>query len=143
MIPKTLTVLAAAAVLAGPAAAADTGALTVTFQGLTAQKGAILLSLVSSEAAYDDKAPAAGQAMVAVNAATAEAAFAGLAPGRYAIRAFHDVNGDGKMGANPFGMPTEPYGFSNNAKAMMGPPKWADAAFEVTAGQNTHTITLD
>ena len=77
------------------------------------------------------------------NVVAAQADFTGLAPGRYAVKAFHDVNGDGKMAANPFGVPTEPYAFSNNAKGMMGPPKWTDAAFEVTAGQNTHVITLN
>ena len=69
--------------------------------------------------------------------------FKDLAPGRYAIKAFHDVNGDGKMATNPFGMPTEPFAFSNNAHGNMGPAKWADAAFEVKAGANTQTIDID
>ena len=69
--------------------------------------------------------------------------FTGLVPGRYAIKAFHDVNGDGKMGSNPFGMPTEPFAFSNNAHGVMGPAKWDAAAFEVKAGDNSHTIAID
>ena len=46
------------------------------------------------------------------------------------------------MAVNPFGVPAEPYGFSRDAAGAMGPPVWADAAFEVTAGANTQTITL-
>ena len=124
-------------------AAEPAGELTVTFQGLKAKTGAVMMSLVSSEDAYADKAPVTAQAMAPVSGDTASTTFKGLAPGRYAIKAFHDVDGDGKMDANPFGMPTEPFAFSNNAHGNMGPAKWADAAFEVKAGANTQTIDID
>ena len=101
------------------------------------------ISLAASEEAYADKAPPAGQAMAPVSGGAASTTFKGLAPGRYAIKAFHDVNGDGKMGTNPFGMPTEPFAFSKNAHGNMGPAKWADASFEVKAGANTQTIDID
>ena len=135
-----LTTFVAALTFAASAQAAD---LTVTFQNLKAKTGAVMLSLVASEDAYADKAPATGQAMAQVSGDTAVAGFKGLAPGRYAIKAFHDVNGDGKMATNPFGMPTEPFAFSNNAHGNMGPARWADAAFEVKAGANTQTIDID
>ena len=139
-----LTTLVAALALATAAQSAEpTGELTVTFQNLKAKSGAIMLSLTASEDAYADKAPATAQAMVPASGDTASTTLKGLAPGRYAIKAFHDVNGDGKMGANPFGMPTEPFAFSNNAHGNMGPAKWADASFEVKAGANTQTIDID
>lgn len=125
------------------AAEAPTGTLTVTFEGIKTKTGAVMLSLAGSPEAYDDKAPAAGQSMVPATSSAVTATFTGLAPGRYAIKAFHDVNGDGKMAANPFGMPTEPFAFSNNAHGVMGPAKWADASFEVKAGANTQTISID
>ena len=139
-----LTAAIAALVFATAAQAAEpTGELTVTFQSLKTKTGAVMLSLASSEAAYDDKAPITAQAMAPVSGETAVAAFKGLAPGRYAIKAFHDVNGDGKMAMNPFGMPTEPFAFSNNAHGNMGPAKWAEASFEVKTGANTQTIDID
>lgn len=128
---------------AARAQAAPTGTLTVTFEGVKTRTGAVMLSLAGSPEAYDDKAPPAGQAMVPATGATVTATFTGLAPGRYAIKAFHDVNGDGKMGANPFGMPTEPFAFSNNAHGVMGPAKWPDASFELKAGANAQTISID
>jgi len=148
---KCLPILAAAFVLGFAAAAAQAGAahaaepasLTVTFKGLQQKTGAILFAVVNSEAAYDDKAPNVAQGMLKVSGDTATQTFTGLAPGRYAIKAFHDVDGDGKMAANPFGVPTEPFAFSNNAAIAMGPPKWEAAAFEVKAGANTHTIDID
>ncbi|MBV9841985.1 MAG: DUF2141 domain-containing protein [Sphingomonadaceae bacterium] len=51
-------------------------------------------------------------------------------PGRYAIQAFHDRNGNGKVDRNFLGIPTEPVGFSNDAPLHMGPPKFAVAAFD-------------
>lgn len=131
---------------AGPTparAAEETGVLTVTFQGLKTRTGAVMLSLACSEAAYGGKAPASAQAMIPVAGAAVVASFKGLAPGRCAISSFHDVNSDGKMGANPFGIPTEPFAFSNNAHGAMGPAAWADANFEVKAGDNTQTIDID
>ena len=69
-------------------------------------------------------------------------AFADLEPGAYGIKMYHDINDDGDMNANPFGMPTEPYAFSNNAKGRFGPAKWADASFTVSSDGATQTITL-
>jgi uncharacterized protein (DUF2141 family) len=34
-----------------------------------------------------------------------------------------------------FGPPSEPYGFSNNARGFMAPAKFEDAAFELKPGQ--------
>ena len=137
----SLAILAAAP--ASWAADAADGVLVVTFHGLKAGGGAIMASLAAGPEAYDGKAPAAAQGMVQVQGDTVTITFGGLAPGRYAVRAFHDVNGDGKLGTNPFGVPTEPYAFSNNAHAAMGPPPWTAAAFEVKAGQNVQTIDID
>ncbi len=51
------------------------------------------------------------------------------------------MNGNGKMDTNPFGMPVEPYAFSNNAVGNMGPAKWDRARFEVS-GQTLQTLNL-
>ncbi len=125
------------------AAEAPTGTLTVIFEGVKTKSGAVMLSLAGSPEAYDDKAPTSGQAMVPATSDVVSTTFKGLAPGRYGIKAFHDVDGDGKMGVNPFGMPTEPFAFSNNAHGVMGPAKWEAASFDVKAGDNTQTIEID
>ena len=48
---------------------------------------------------------------------------------RYAVAAFQDENGDGILNSNVVGMPTENYGFSNDARGLFGPPDFDDAAF--------------
>ena len=142
-LPIVLGLILSVATLAPGARAADVTSLSVTFKGLKATTGAILFTVVNSEDAYNDKAPVVTQAVLPATADTVTHVMPGLAPGVYAIKAFHDVNGDGKMNANPFGIPTEPFAFSNNAAASMGPAKWAEARFEVKAGANTQTIDID
>ena len=54
-----------------------------------------------------------------------------LPAGQYAVGIFHDVNLNNKMDNNFLGLPKEQYGFSNNARALFGPPSYEDAAFEL------------
>lgn len=61
---------------------------------------------------------------------TVTGVFANLPPGRYAIVAYHDEDGDGKLKLR-FGMfPSEGYGLSNNP-SVSGPPAFNDAAFDL------------
>ena len=92
-------------------------------------------------ALYGSAAGFAGTAlasqMVPMRAGTAQLVFPGLAPGRYAVRVFADENGNGKLDTNLFGMPTERYGFSNDAKGNLGPPEFDAAAIGVDADLQT------
>ncbi|HWI86406.1 MAG TPA: DUF2141 domain-containing protein [Sphingomonas sp.] len=54
----------------------------------------------------------------------------GVPPGRYAVQAFHDANGDGKLGTGWFGIPNEGIGFSNDAMAHLTRPRFSKAAFD-------------
>jgi uncharacterized protein (DUF2141 family) len=116
--------------------------LTIRFEGIETLKGQIMLSVVDSAAAHDQNGAPVRVAAVPVEGTSVIASFEGLAPGDYAVKAFHDIDGDGKMGTNPFGMPIEPYAFSNNAKVQGGPPRWEAARFAVAAGANTIRITI-
>ena len=64
---------------------------------------------------------------------TAQLVFVGLPPGRYAIKSFADENGNGRLDTNLVGLPTERYGFSNDAKGRMGPPAFDAAAVTLDA----------
>lgn len=134
-------VLTAAFVMVRPSAAQD---LAVTFEGIKTPTGAIMVALFDSEAAFDgaDGRPLRSVAIPATGARV-QTLFKDLPAGRYGIKSFHDVDGDGKMATNPFGMPTEPFAFSNRATIMMGPPKWAAAAFSVDAPTTTHVMAID
>ena len=57
--------------------------------------------------------------------------FPDVMPGTYAIKVFHDTNGNGALDTNIVGMPKEPYGFSNDAMGTFGPPDFGQASFKV------------
>ncbi|MFD1551343.1 hypothetical protein DNU06_14235 [Putridiphycobacter roseus] len=52
-----------------------------------------------------------------------------LASGLYSISYFHDENSNLKMDSDKYGRPTEGYGFSNNAKALMKAPDFKETIF--------------
>jgi uncharacterized protein (DUF2141 family) len=69
--------------------------------------------------------------------------FGDLAPGSYAVSVIHDANDNGDIDLNMFGIPTEGYGFSNGARATLGPPSFDAAAVRVGATVPTRIeITL-
>lgn len=149
LVLTSLLAAAALPVWGTEACAADTPAapqapatLEVRFVGIETPAGAILMSMFDSAAAYDGDGAAVRVGMADVEGDTAVARFAGLAPGDYAIKAFHDIDGDMTMATNPFGMPIEPFAFSNDAKAEGGPASWDAARFTVRAGANSVTITI-
>ena len=47
----------------------------------------------------------------------------------YALAVIHDENMNGKLDTNRLGMPTEGYGFSNDAKAFLRAPSFSAASF--------------
>ena len=57
-----------------------------------------------------------------------------LEESNYAIAIFHDKNSNNKFDTF-FSIPKEKFGFSNNARVFLGPPKFEDASFFV--GQNS------
>ena len=141
MIRFASAALVAALLVSAPALAETAAPTTITLDFDTAATtGKVMVVLYNSEAAYSGGAPVA-QAMVDVGAGQHSATFADLPAGDYAAKSFHDVDGDGKMNTNPFGMPTEPFAFSNNARGNMGPARW-DAAHFAASGPVTQTIVL-
>ena len=58
------------------------------------------------------------------------------------IAIFQDLNGDGKLTKNSFGLPIEPYGFSNNARSTFGPPSFSQTTFQVSEKMPSMEITV-
>lgn len=72
----------------------------------------------------------------------AEACFALSEVGAYAIVVYHDENNDHDFNRTSIGMPAEGYGFSNDAPALIGVPRFEAARFTVPAGGSQMTIRL-
>ena len=129
--------LTAAPALAGPA---DSNRVVLTFE-TGARTGTVMVALYDSAAAFDGRGGAAVANLAVSASGRVVATFENLPAGDYAVKAFHDVNGDGQMNTNPFGMPIEPYAFSNNAVGNMGPARWDRASFAVS-GETAQTISI-
>lgn len=117
--------LALAALLAaGPAAAAD---LAVEVDGVEPGAGRVFVALCTGSLAEEScrigqSGPAAGPSL--------RFGFTGVPPGTYAVAAFQDLDGDGRLGRTGLGLPTEPYGFSNGA-GRRGRPDFSGAALRL------------
>lgn len=140
MLRTALIALAALAMAPAANAQQAPATLTIELTGLAPQ-GTVMLQVFDSEAGYQSGQGVA-QARAEITGQTATLTIPNLAPGQYAVRLFHDTNGNGRMDTNPFGIPTEPFAFSNNARGQFGPARWADAAFEVTAQGATQRINV-
>ncbi len=73
---------------------------------------------------------------------TASIFIADLAHGEYAIAIYQDQNSDNKLNTGVFGIPKEPYAFSNNFKPRFSGPKYDDCKFTYSAEKNELTIAL-
>jgi len=68
--------------------------------------------------------------------------FTELKPGAYAVITFHDENDDRKLDKNALGLPTEGYGFSNDAEGFLAAPSFKDAAVMLGGHDRAIAITL-
>ena len=120
---------------------ADTNRLIVNLQGVRDATGNLRASLYQQEEGFRKEDKALRVLSVPAQAGNIQLVFDGLPSGRYAVMAYHDENADQKLNLR-FGMfPTEGYGLSNNPK-VMGPPKFADSAFDVTGTETSIDIKL-
>jgi uncharacterized protein (DUF2141 family) len=136
---KLTHLLAIALVSAGTGGTAAALTLTIEVAGARSAQGSVNAALYASEtgwlkvdnAVQAHKLPSAGDKTVLV--------FTGLAPGRYALSAYHDENGNGRLDTNVLGMPTERYAFTGSP--TMGAPSFGEAVIDVQA-DTTLQLTL-
>lgn len=121
---------------AGPATS-----LKLHVEGLK-PRGQLLVVLYGSEQAWNAKAGAVREVKLNVSGAKAKVTVEGLAPGRYGAMIFQDLNSNGRMDFNLVGIPTEPYGFSNNSRGLFGPPAWRQAVFRVGTADAVHQVRV-
>lgn len=59
------------------------------------------------------------------------------------IAVYQDIDGNGELTTNRFGIPIEPCGFSNNAAIKRGPPSFSSAAVKPTSGGQPTLVRID
>ena len=132
----------AALLVSASGKAEQASGLIIDISGLSPTSGSVMIGVYDSADAWDD-GQAVGGARAEVDGGQVRAVVSDLPPGRYGIKLYHDVNGNGELDTNLMGMPTEPYAFSNNALGRFGPPSWDAAVFELSAESLVHSIRFD
>lgn len=96
--------------------------------------GDVACALFASAAGFPDEPARARGLLRPVTGTTATCTFDDVAPGTYAVSVMLDTNRNGKADKNFLGIPSEPWGVSNNVRPKMRAPKFEEASFTVDAG---------
>lgn len=123
---------------------ADTGRIAASFSGLQGRSGYLRVSLFNA-GSFPDGVPLARQDIslpaLGMKASPPTITFAGLRPGAYAVCAFHDRDGSGKLTQNFLGIPLEEWGMSGNPRPRYRSPRFDEAKISLNAREEK-TISL-
>ena len=128
--------------LALASAQARAARIVVTIDGLHSAKGDLYVALFSRSQHFPDGDYSDQHAVVKARLEPMTIAF-DAAPGLYAVGAYHDENGNGKLDTNFIGYPVEGYALSNGIRAVVSRPRFATAAFKVVEGDNKVALHVE
>jgi uncharacterized protein (DUF2141 family) len=119
------------------------GDLTVVISGFENDEGVIMIALSDTKEDYEakDEPFRGGQAIIKDERAVWT--FENIPQGEYAIKVYHDEDDDNELDTNFLGIPSESYGFSNNARGSFGPAIWGDARFLFKSDKDTIQINVE
>lgn len=141
----SLFALVGAVLLAPALAHAADAVLTVKVDHIAPRGGNLRLALYDEKSFANDDAEPIADKIVIATPSIQTVAFPGVPPGTYAVKMFQDVNRNEKFDLNWLGIPSERYGFSNNAKPnwiRMSPPDFDAAKITLKPGANWTEIWL-
>lgn len=116
--------------------------LDVVVSNVSSAKGNIIIALYNNANTFTKKGYEYKTAIVKSTINTTSYRLEHIVSGNYAAVAFHDENSNIKLDKR-FGIPIEPFGFSNHAKAKFGPPKFSAAMFKITDRPKSIRIILN
>lgn len=106
--------------------------LAIRVKGLKNQSSSLYVAVFDSAKGFPKPEHSRETTTVPITEDTADFSLSLPDSATTGIAVFQDLNGDGKLTKNSFGLPIEPYGFSNNARSVFGPPSFSQAAFLVS-----------
>ncbi len=110
--------------------------LTVEVTNIQQVSGRMYIGVFKPTNTFPQGPPMTKQS-VAVEGRTVHAMFQ-LEPGEYAVALYQDVNSNGYIDKRIFGLPKEPYGFSNNVKPRFSTPKFDECKVQI--GDDAKTL---
>ena len=107
-------------------------------------KGNVACALFESPAGFPTEflRSATNIMVIKIRKSQARCDFEDIPPGRYALAVIHDENMNGKLDTNVVGIPKEGYGFSNDARGLIGAPSFSAASFSYDGQDLDLTISL-
>ena len=119
----------------------QTANLTIIIKGIQNPVGTMNFAVYDNAEHYDKSKNYYAGESIQVESLDFVYVFQDMPYGTYAISLFQDEDENKELNTNWIGMPKELFGFSNDAKAKMGPPDFEDASFEIK-GDKEIIITL-
>ena len=118
---------------------AGEGSVAVSVEGVSSDKGTVYGAIyISTDGFPEDKelaytyefaaAADASDGIILLN-------FPSVPAGWFVVAVLHDKDGNEELSFNPFGVPKEKYGFSQNPDSLFGPPAFDDAAVFLEPGE--------
>ncbi|NVK05012.1 MAG: DUF2141 domain-containing protein [Flavobacteriia bacterium] len=99
-------------------------------------RGTLFIGLYNTSSSFGETSRSFRNVKPYATASAKTVSFDRLPEGEYAIAVFQDINGNGKLDKNFFGVPTEPYGFSKNVKPLFSAPTFEDCQFRMTSSRS-------
>ena len=115
--------------------------LKLVITGVDDVKGSMYIAVFDNKESFPDLGKQLVEKVLPVDSKTLSCTFKDLPNSDYAVAIFHDKNNNGKLDKNAFGIPLEPYGFSQNARARFSAPPFNDAKI-VLDGNQSIEITI-
>ncbi|HCY84256.1 MAG TPA: hypothetical protein DHV36_03880 [Desulfobacteraceae bacterium] len=115
--------------------------LKIHITGFANSEGVAKVAVVNSKENYDsDGTPYLGFNFKIINNEVRQTIR--VPQGEYAVKVFHDENTNDEMDRLMFGIPSEKYGFSKNARGIFGPPAFEDARILVNTAEHKIEIKV-
>ena len=105
--------------------------LTINVKGFPSSKGEAFIAIYRAT----DDFPVFGKQYkgktTTISGTASKVVFSNIPSGSYAVAVYHDKNNNNVLDKNYLGIPTEAYGFSNNARRTFSAPSFSEAAVVV------------
>lgn len=115
--------------------------LVVVVDNIKEVQGSLYVSLYDKEANFEANENALKRQKVNVDKTTMSVNFGDLPTGEYAVKAYQDVNDNGKIDFTTMGPPSEPFGSSSKSKEL-APSTYKDAKFTLDKNQQVEVHLL-
>jgi len=119
---------------------ANSAKLVIHIKGFENSEGVAKVAVCNSQENFNNSTPFKGFNFKIINNQAEQTIT--LPYGEYAIKVYHDENSNSELDTMMFGIPSEDYGFSNDATGSFGPPEYKDAAFILNSPEKKITIHI-